>query len=1146
MKSAIVFMKPSNIKKNLQKRLKNTVQSVIYNRGLNYFNSGNVKNISLSVNRKKHLGALRSISIAGDVKGTKNYKSYIVFDLFKNDFLGLHCSCPYGDFCKHSVALGLKFISRYADFLKDRKKYSAEGFLDYLQGNGKLSKPDVLQKVVEYKKKDDYSDDLDDLDEYDEEDEDDEDEKWDEEYYDNYYQRAQDKKTSSKDALGDYRIILSGSYSRLSLEIIGGAEYTLSAQDIIKFNKNLSASQKKLFKFIEGFNPYYEEEKYWRFFELLKEAGTAVYWEKEDKKNEFYFVERTGQGSKLKVEISRQKNKYNKDGDIYFKLDNEYHKKKLFKLLASEKGFVVLEWNKISFMELPKILISIISRACKEKYAFGYNENYYEAVLLEEEIINLNNILDASFKCLNFSTNLEKHYKIQKFNVAEPCVIIDYSSKKDVLDVKIMVDYGFKKIDVAKYVCRSCYMGKDRFNRWGGDKYIIKIRSNNIFYSLVMENLEISLYKTIYANWQMYGFKRNITCKLEGAKEIYKFIDKNLPYLEGLNYKIEYVRDKLEFVNHKFSADFDVDLNAENDLLSFDVACYCGEDKISLEVLRKYMKDNVKNGYIKLDDGRLWKVSNEEEIERFILMLEAFYEKKDNKFVGRIYNAPELEGLFENSKYYKGKMSDSFNKFMDEAKRGKSVKKIKLPLKFDNILRDYQKEGINWFYFLRKYRFGGILADDMGTGKTLQTLTLLNMNRTDKPSIVICPKSLLYNWIAEVEKFTPCFKSIVLDGMPAERMEKIKKSSQYDLIITSYATMQPDFEYYEEHKIKFNYCVLDEAQFIKNHKTKNARSVKKIDADYRLVLTGTPLENSVSEIWSIFDFLMPGFLGHNANFTKRFQNPIMKRSCNETLNNLRKKIECFMLRRTKDEVLKELPPKIEQYNYCYLEPSQNILYQEILANVRSEIFKTVNEQGFAKSQIHILAGLTKLRQICNHPNLLLGKKDYTKYESAKLNIFNELIGEIISSDRKVLVFSQFTTMLDILSQELKNVPHNYLSGKTNNRQELVDDFNNNADKKIFLISLKAGGTGLNLTSADNVIIFDPWWNPSVERQAIDRTHRIGQTKSVNVYRFITKGTIEEKILKLQEKKKFLFDNLIGQSGDLFKKLTWDEVKELFK
>ena len=272
----------------------------------------------------------------------------------------------------------------------------------------------------------------------------------------------------------------------------------------------------------------------------------------------------------------------------------------------------------------------------------------------------------------------------------------------------------------------------------------------------------------------------------------------------------------------------------------------------------------------------------------------------------------------------------------------------------------------------------------------------------------------------------------------------------------------------------------------------------------------------------------------------------MKHGSQPALENLRKKIACFMLRRTKAEVLKELPPKVEQVSHCYLGKDQNILYQEILANVKSDIFETVRQRGFNKSRIHILAGLTKLRQVCNHPVLLLKDKKYVQYESAKLGMFIELVDEIVESKRKVLVFSQFTQMLDILANELskKKIGYNYLSGKTRHRQALVQDFNENSTP-VFLISLKAGGTGLNLTAADNVIIFDPWWNPSVENQAIDRTHRIGQKNSVNVFRLITIGTIEERIVKLQEKKRFLFDSMVGESKNLFQKLTWQDVRELF-
>ncbi|MEI7621841.1 MAG: DEAD/DEAH box helicase, partial [Candidatus Moraniibacteriota bacterium] len=641
------------------------------------------------------------------------------------------------------------------------------------------------------------------------------------------------------------------------------------------------------------------------------------------------------------------------------------------------------------------------------------------------------------------------------------------------------------------------------------------------------------------------GFSKTVHCVKKGIKQIEKFQSENWPQLKALGYPLEYVRDNFDFVEENFKVDYDVSFDKGNDWFEFDVACYCGENNITLEDLQKYIKN--KEQFLKLADGRILKITNRSELEKFVRMLESFYQREGQKFEGKLYHAPELEDVLSSSPYYSGKIAKSFKNFMTEAQTGKPVEKVAIPAKIKKPLRDYQKDGINWFYFLRKYRFGGILADDMGLGKTLQALSLIEMNKVkNKPSIVICPKTLLFNWEDEALKFFPTMKTLVISGAPAERQAQLAKIKKVDLVITSYPAIKRDQLEYE--KLKFNYCFLDEAQYIKNHKTQNAKAVRKINADYRLALTGTPLENSVSEIWSLFEFLMPGFLGTQHAFAEKFERPIMKNADEKALEALRKKTACFVLRRTKEKVLKELPAKIQQVSHCQLGSEQNILYQEILKNVKNDLAQVVAEKGFAKSQIHILAGLTKLRQVCNHPVLLLKDKNHKKYASAKLELFLQLVSEIVSAGKKVLVFSQFTQMLDILAKELEEqeIAYHYLSGKTNNRKELVQDFNSNEKIPVFLISLKAGGTGLNLTSADNVIIFDPWWNPSVENQAIDRAHRIGQKNSVNVYRLIVKGTIEEKIVALQNKKKSLFDNMIGESNDLFKKLTWSDVKELFQ
>ncbi|MCK5122838.1 MAG: DEAD/DEAH box helicase family protein [Candidatus Pacebacteria bacterium] len=1187
----------------LKNNLRHTVESRIYTRGMGYYRSGHIQSLRVFL----FASSRDKIEIRGEVMGTNDYKSSLVFDLQERSFEDLDCNCPYGSYCKHSVALGLKFIELFHEFLEQA-----------VENNQEVNNNNLRRKLTSWinnqKLGQEYG-----FDEYDEERDylvEDEDEIIEGEFEDigNDFKKMSkeelmneltkeissgntagevvdelireiasreatskiDKSKNSVVALPEnktfkkrqpsflpkakfekeefnassfYILIKQGYDDRISDIVIKKNNHTAAEIDIfLEEYKNLTEAQEELFRFLKPLNFYYSKFNYQELFELLRDSGIKVFWDRKIKTQELIFREDRDNKIKVELNLKSEINEYSGESKekFVFKLDSDYKNSGLFLLFFDKAHLVQIEDQEVSFHKLSKLMLGLLSRISLDKYEY-YGSKSLETVLGEEEIIKIDQIIKDGFRYLDFKTNLKSDFQIKKFTSAEPCIVIDYDNKKDSLKIQATIDYGAGKIDVGESVRRYHSRGENYIERWDNSKYVIKAGKEKIEYALVKSKKEVKLYQQFYYFGKECGFTKNLKCEFNGEKEIFKYLSKHWQNLKNLNYKIEFIHDEFQFVEENFEAGFDVGLDAENDWLGFDVNCYCGEDQISLDDLRKYIED--KKEFIKLNNGRILKITNREELERFVLMLESFYAKENNKFEGKLYHAPELEDIFTSSKYYNAKVEKSFNKFIQEAKSGKPVRKVKLPIRFSKVLRDYQKDGINWFYFLRKYRFAGILADDMGLGKTLQALVLMEKEKVkNKPSIVICPKTLLYNWQNEMEKFTPRLKTIIIDGFPEERKKLIKNAKQYDLIITGYATMQKDCEIYNKQKIKFNYCVLDEAQFIKNHITKNAQIVKKINADYRLALTGTPLENSVSEIWSIFDFLMPGFLGSYNAFHKKFQKPIMKDGDALALKNLRKKTECFMLRRAKKEVLKELPPKIEQVSRCHLEKAQNILYQEILANVKSEIFETVKNKGFNKSRIHILAGLIKLRQVCNHPVLLLKDKDYTKYESAKLNMFVELIDEIIGNKRKVLVFSQFTQMLDILAEELnKNkINYSYLSGKTKKRQEVINDFNENKNKQVFLISLRAGGVGLNLTSADNVIIFDPWWNPSVENQAIDRAHRIGQKNSVNVYRLITEGTIEERIVKLQEKKKFLFDNLVGESKDLFTKLTWDDIQGLFR
>ena len=461
-------------------------------------------------------------------------------------------------------------------------------------------------------------------------------------------------------------------------------------------------------------------------------------------------------------------------------------------------------------------------------------------------------------------------------------------------------------------------------------------------------------------------------------------------------------------------------------------------------------------------------------------------------------------------------------------------------------LRPYQLTGYKWLKTLADNELGGILADDMGLGKTLQSIVYIASEvMTDKREhhLIVCPTSLIYNWQDEIENFAPRIKALVITGNPVERQEAIERYREYDVLITSYPLIRRDINLYE--KLEFHTVFIDEAQFIKNDSSLNAKSVKRLRAKHRFALTGTPIENSLSELWSIFDFIMPEYLYSHNRFVELYEKPIMKED-EKALFDLHQHIEPFILRRMKKDVLTELPDKYETKMLTDLSEGQRLVYLSFLENVRSELHSEIEDSGVEKNRIKILAALTRLRQICCHPSTFL--ENY-QGGSGKLELLMEIIPEAIANDHRILVFSQFTSMLRIIESELNelDIPYFYLEGSTptQDRNDYVKRFNN-GEGKVFLISLKAGGTGLNLTGADTVIHYDPWWNPAVEDQATDRAYRIGQQNKVHVMKLITKGTIEEKIFKLQRKKKELSDSIISSKEVFINSLTREELEELFE
>ncbi len=610
---------------------------------------------------------------------------------------------------------------------------------------------------------------------------------------------------------------------------------------------------------------------------------------------------------------------------------------------------------------------------------------------------------------------------------------------------------------------------------------------------------------------------------------IFNFISEKLPRLESY---AQVVYNTAISVENTLPIQAKVGYLSDVNLLEVDFESDLSPEEVSgiLKAIR------LNKPYYKNDDGRYFNLSDKKNAT-INLINSLDFDADDVKNRKKLIASSNSLYLSQLKKSHIIKSDKSFDDFL------KKIQKISpnIPKSIDDVLRKYQRDGVHWLTQLYSCGFGGILADDMGLGKTLQVIAFTMSIERDKPVLVIAPSSLIYNWQNEILKFAPFAKSIIIEGVKEERIRLLDDISDFDFVITSYPLMRRDMELYKQKE--FACLFIDEAQYIKNPGTINAKSVKKIKADGYFAITGTPIENSLSELWSIFDFVMKGYLYSNREFIQRYQNAIMKEEDTDALNELKSRIHPFILRRMKKEVLKELPEKIENTIYTSLEPEQKRMYDAFLKVAKNEI-SYMNEIG-NENRMKILSLLMRLRQICCHPALFDAKY---KDESGKLLLFEELISTCIQAGHRILVFSQFTSMLSIIKKHLDaiNINYFYLDGQTSphDRTSFAERFNK-GEKEVFLISLKAGGTGLNLTGADMVIHFDPWWNPAVMEQASDRAHRIGQKKVVQVIKLAAKGTIEEQIIKLQEKKKELADGIITENSKMLSGLTKEEILEIF-
>lgn len=678
--------------------------------------------------------------------------------------------------------------------------------------------------------------------------------------------------------------------------------------------------------------------------------------------------------------------------------------------------------------------------------------------------------------------------------------------------------------------------GENEFNCFESprsDSFIIVRNKEDEFNIMrLMEQMDFEPHSTFYF--------------MKSDASIYEFLTVRIQELAKISEL--YYSESFKKIGVKSTSNFHVGLRVSNDidLLEMDLeAENIPKDELralfrSFQLKKKYYR--LKDGsFIDLEDDKIAQVSTMLEdlnVSLKSLTSESIKLAKNKAFF--------LEETLNDSDLDVDKNED-FKELIQHILNPSKVE-YDLPNEINATLRSYQKVGYQWLNSLAANNLGGILADDMGLGKTLQSIVYIEGVLEEKHDLkekflIVCPTSLAYNWLDEFETFAPHIRACVVSGAPLERQSLIESYESQDVLITSYPLIRRDIAHYQ--KIMFHTVFIDEAQFIKNASSLNAISVKQLESKHRFALTGTPIENSLSELWSIFDFIMPDYLMSHTKFVNQYEKHILKED-QDALSKLNKRIQPFVLRRMKKDVLNDLPDKLEEKIVTEMTEEQRKVYLSYLAEVRHDIFHDIQTKSTQKSQMKILAALTRLRQICCHPSTFID--NYTG-GSGKLELLLELIEEARANGHRILIFSQFTSMLKIIEGELKSneIDYFYLEGRTpiTERNDYVKRFNQ-GEGEIFLISLKAGGTGLNLTGADTVIHYDPWWNPAVEEQATDRVYRIGQKNNVHVIKILTKNTIEEKIYKLQRKKKELSDAIIQSKEVFIHSLTKEELEDIFR
>ena len=838
-----------------------------------------------------------------------------------------------------------------------------------------------------------------------------------------------------------------------------------------------------------------------------------------------------GQEIDFQKEYKEEKIKFkNENPNLHFIMKKKG--KEEYQIVLNEKIDIIRDIDIITGRNYKYLLINNALYRCDKKY----EQTTFKLLKMLKDNFMTELIFGKEQLPELFSIVLLKLKNSIEFKGIDEQQLEQYKPKK--LLVKLFLDYDKNGRILADV--KFCY-GEEEFNPLQ-QKIQIKYPRD-----VVAENKALNLFRK--TGFMYYAQKECFI--LPDEDKIYNFLLNDVnEYMQKLEVM---VTDEFKSKQIKQPKIGNLGIKVENNLLTIDLDNLNIDISEIEEIMTKY---ELKKKYHKLKDGTFISLEENPDIEfidKLVTGMDIDFKELEkgsvrlpvnrslylNQLLKTINNTP----IIKNSEYKK--IINGLDKESDEGD-------IEIPSSLESVLRYYQKTGYKWLKTLDNYKFGGILADDMGLGKTIQMLSIIagyvEENKEERrASIVICPSSLTLNWQNESQKFTNRLKTIVIRGNAQERKEQIKDIGKYDLVITSYDLLKRDIEEYKENKYKFRFAITDEAQYLKNSNTQNAKAVKEIVADTRYALTGTPIENSLAELWSIFDYIMPGYLFTYKKFKTEFEVPIVKEESRKAMKKLKMLIEPFILRRTKKEVLTELPEKTITVLNNQMKEEQERIYLNYLAQAKQDIAETIEFKGFERSHIQVLAALTRLRQICCHPSLFI--KDY-KAGSSKLEQCIEIIKDATESGHKILLFSGYTSMFEFIEKELNRNFISYFkltgSTKVDDRIRMVDEFNENKEIKVFLISLKAGGTGLNLTGADMVIHYDPWWNASAENQATDRAYRIGQKNNVQVYKLITKNSIEEKIYELQKKKSELIDNVLGTKTSFISKLSKEDIMKLFE